>query len=34
VGSRMLEPGRYRIGLKFDARDQAVINRLRDALLL
>jgi hypothetical protein len=34
VESRMLEPGRFRIGLQFDTHDPAVIGRLRDALLL
>jgi len=34
VESRMLEPGRFRIGLQFDTHDAAVIDRLRDALLL
>jgi hypothetical protein len=34
VESRMLEPGRFRIGLQFDTHDPLVIDRLRDALLL
>jgi hypothetical protein len=34
VDSRMLGPGRYRIGLQFDTHDPVVIDRLRDALLL
>ena len=34
VASRMLEPGRYRIGVQFDPHDTVVLERLRDALLL
>ena len=34
VQSRMLEPGRYRIGVQFDPHDTIVLERLRDALLL
>jgi hypothetical protein len=32
VGSRMLGPGRYRIGLQFDGHDSVALDRLRDAL--
>ncbi len=34
VQSRMIEPGRHRIGLQFETHDSAALERLRDALLL
>jgi c-di-GMP-binding flagellar brake protein YcgR len=34
VQSRQLEPGRYRIGLQFDAQSYAALDRLRNALLM
>jgi hypothetical protein len=34
VQSRVLEPGRYRIGVQFNQQDRGVLDRLRDALAL